>query len=151
MADQVFTPVIAKWRAYLDGSIVAGSVAFYILKTAEADSTLRTRASWAAVKAATGNAEANFANYAAITGITPTITQGTGTVDADLPDQLLSSAGTSGAPQNLAKVIICWRPTTSPTDANTVPLAHCDYPETANGADLELKINNTGLFHGSAG
>lgn len=151
MADQVFTPVIAKWRGYLDGSIVAGAVAFYILKTTEADSTLRTRTSWAAVKAATGNVEADFANYAPITGITPTITQGTGTVDVDLPDQVLSSAGTSGAPQNLAKIIVCWRRTTSPTDATTIPLAHCDYPETANGADLELKINVTGLLHGSAG
>lgn len=146
MADQVMTPQLAKWRAYCDGSIVAGAVAVYILKTAEADTTLRTRTTWAAVKAAAGNAEADFTNYAAKTGITATVIQGTAQASVDIPDQTWASAGTSGTPQTLAKLIVCWRPTSSPTDTNTIPLCHLDYPEIANGADITGTINVTGVL-----
>ena len=146
MSDQVFTPVLGKWRAYCDGSIVAGSIAIYILRTAEADATLRTRATWAEVKAAANNLEANFTNYAAKTGITPTIVPGTAQVAVDIPDQTWLSAGNSGSPLNLAKLIVCWRPTTSPTDANTIPLAHLDYQEVANGSDITATINATGVL-----
>lgn len=146
MADVVFTPQIAKWRAYCDGSIVAGAIAIYILKSAEADATLRTRTTWAAVKAAAGNVEADFTNYAPKIGITPTVIPGTAQVSADIPDQTWASAGTSGAPQNLSNLIVCWRPTASPTDANTIPLASLSYPEIANGADITATINATGVL-----
>lgn len=146
MSDQIMTPQLAKWRAYCDGSIVAGAIAVYILKAAEADSTLRTRTTWAAVKAAAGNTEADFANYAAKTGVTPTVIPGTAQVSVDVPDQTWASAGTVGSPQNLAKLIVCWRPTLSPTDANTIPLAHLDYPEIANGASIVAEINATGIL-----
>lgn len=149
MADFVPTPSLATWGAYVKGLVVPGAIAAYLLQAAEADTTLRTRATWAAIKAAAGNTEATFTNYASKTGITPTVTLGSAVVDCDIDDQTWAAAGSTGSPQNLVKAVFCWRPTSSPSDANTIPIGIADFPETANGADLTARINATGILHAS--
>lgn len=146
MADVVFTPVLGKWRAYCDGSMGMGALAIYILRQAEADATLRTRATWAEVKGAANNVEANFTNYAAKTGVAATVVPGTAQVYVDIVDQTWLSAGTTASPITLAKLIVCWRPNSGATDANTIPLAALDYQEVANGADITATINATGVL-----
>lgn len=149
MADQLMTGVLGKWRAYLEGAYGAGSVGILILKSAQADGTLRTHNTVAALLAASGNTEADWSTgtaYARKTGITPTVTQGTALVDGDIPDQTWTAASTAAAPQQLAKAIAYWRFTANTADTASVPLCHLDYPEYANGADLIVTVNATGII-----
>jgi hypothetical protein len=65
-----------------------------LLKTAEADATLKDRDDVAAILA-NGSTEADFTNYARKTGLTGTITvdDTNDRVDVDIPDQTWAVAG----------------------------------------------------------
>ncbi len=151
MSDQIMTPMIGKWRAYTDGTITGGTLGLVALKLAgiQADATLRTHATLAAILAA--NAEATFTNYARKTGIVPTPIPGTAQYATDIPDQTFASAGTTGAPENLAKLVLCWYPTAQVgTTSAWLPLCHLDWPEIANGADLTATVNASGVLLAAA-
>jgi hypothetical protein len=115
-----------------DGSTAFGVV---LLKVVEADATLRTRATLAAVLAA-ANTEADFTNYARKTGITGTLTVDTTNhrVDLSIPDQTWTSAG--GATNNsLVKFILYYQESAS--DAGRVPIGAFDFVKTTNGSNLD--------------
>ena len=150
MADQIMTPVLGKWRAYTDGSLGAGAIALVILQAAQADATLRTHATLAALLAASGNTEASWTTgtaYARKTGIVPAPIPGTAVQDVDIADQVWDNAGVSTTPIALAKIVVCWRPNgTTVADSLWIPLGHADFPEYANGAQITASINATGLL-----
>lgn len=149
MADQMMTPVLGKWRAYTDGSMGAGALMFVILKSAQADGTLRTHATLSALLAGSGNVEADWSTgtpYARKTGIAPVAVPGVARQDVDIADQTWANAGTSGAFQDVVKIVVCWRFTANTADSATIPLGHADFPERANGADLTSTIATSGLF-----
>jgi len=116
------------------------NVGLLLLKAAEADATLRTRATVAAILAEAGNTECDFTNYARKTGLTGSVTvdnvnhRG----DSDLPDQTFTSAG--GALNNdIVKAIVFYEDSAS--DAGRVPLTMQDFVLTTDGTDLIVQIN----------
>lgn len=149
MADQMFTPVLGKWRAYTDGSLGAGALCLVLLKSAEGDATLRTYSTLATLLAAAGNVEANWTGgtaYARKTGIAPVAIPGTALQDVDMADQTFENAGVPATPMDMVKGLVCWRFTAKTTDADIIPLGHLDYPERANGASITLTIKDTGIM-----
>lgn len=153
MADFTFNVALGAGRYYSD-LVKAGTGGFRVvlLKTAEADATLRTRATLAAVKAATGTAEADWATgtaYARKTlgaGDGLTITVGATQVDVDVSDLTWLNAGSTGTPQQLSDLLFCYAPATGSADSAIVPLTCHDYPEYANGADITATLAASGFY-----
>lgn len=138
VSDIALGSVVEKVR---DG---ATNIGILLLKVAQADATLRTHATVAAILAA-ANTEADFTNYARKTGITGTINVDTGahTANVDIPDQTFTSAG--GASNNtLVKCVIFYDQ--GGTDATRIPLVLLDCAITTNGNNLVLVINAAGIF-----
>lgn len=154
MADLVFNPGLGATRRYAD-LVLAGTgvLKVVILKTAEADATLRTRATLAAVKAAAGTAEADWTGGTAYarkeldaTGDGLAVAIGATQVDVDASDLTWLNAGVSTTPMQLSDLLFCYAPTSGATDANIVPLTCHDYPEIANGADITATLAATGFY-----
>lgn len=149
MADFVFN--IAKGAVAEKIRDAAANVGVLLLKTAEADATLKDYDDLATMLAAGGgasNVEANFTNYARKTGITATITvdDTNDRVDVDMPDQTWTTAG--GATNNtLAKLIIWYQETAS--DAGRVPLTAHDFVVTTDGTDLQAQVATAGFYRAS--
>lgn len=154
MADGVFNIAKGKVNGYVDrvadNDPANAGLVVMILKTAEADSTLRDYDTFAAILAG-ANTEADFTNYAR-KELTDADVSNT-TVDdvndrreADIPDQTWASAG--GASNNTtAKIIIGYvADITSFVDADVVPLTHHDFVETTDGNDLVAQVNSAGFF-----
>ena len=141
MADFVFN--IAKGAAR--AKVAPGTnVTILLLKTAEADATLKDYDDVAALLAGS-SVEADFTNYARITGLTATETPDDTNdwVDLDLADQTWTSAG--GATNNtLAKAIICAEEGAG--DANLTPLVALDFIVTTDGTNLNLEFDPNGFY-----
>lgn len=129
-----------------------------LLKTVQADSTLRDYATLDAILTAgggTANVECDFTNYArktiTDTGVTGPSTDNTGdTQSSDITtDPAWTSAG--GASNNsIAKLLICYdSDTTAGTDANIIPLTAHDFVITTNGGDITAAIDAAGFFTAS--
>lgn len=149
MADFVFN--IAKGAVAEKVRDGAANLGMLILKTAEADATLKDYDDLSALLAAGGgasNVEANFTSYARKTGLTGTITvdDTNDRVDVDIPDQTWSPAG--GATNNTTvKLIIYYQESAS--DAGRVPLTSHDFAVTTDGSDLTAQIAAAGFFRAS--
>lgn len=104
----------------------------------QGDDTLAGHATLAAMLSA-GNREADFTNYTRLT-------RGAATSTWDAVNQrwtltstnpVWASAGNSLAPQQLAKLVICYQPDIAVGDDSLIaPLAHLDYIDAADGDDL---------------
>jgi hypothetical protein len=118
-----------------------------LLKTAEADATLKDRDDVAAILA-NGSTEADFTNYARKTGLTGTITvdDTNDRVDVDIPDQTWAVAG--GATNNtLVKLIIAYQEAAA--DASRVPLTSHDFAVTTDTSDIVAQVNAAGFYRAS--
>lgn len=146
MADFVFTDASgAAAEKVRDGT---ANVGVLLLKVAEADATLRDRATVAAILAA-ANTEADFTNYARKTGLTGTVTvdAANNRVDVSIPNQTWTAAG--GAANNtLVKAIVFYQDAAA--DATRVPLVGLDFAVTTDGTDLTIQFNASGFYRATA-
>jgi hypothetical protein len=120
----------------------ATNVGVLLLQANEAEAAMRRHADVAALLAAAGNTEADFASYARKTGITGTVTVDNvnDRVDCDLPDQTWTAATTG---QTMTKAIVFYEESAS--DAGRVPMTDHDYAATTNGNDLVANVNAAGF------
>lgn len=150
MADFVFN--IAKGRTH--GLLVDGArdLIIVLLKTAQADATLKDYDTLQALLAAgggTANVEADFTNYSRKTvanaGVTVTVDDANDRVDIDIADQQWLSAG--GAANNtLVKLLIC---VDGANDAARIPLTSHDFAATTDGSNLTAQIAAAGFYRAS--
>lgn len=149
MSDFVFN--IAKGAAaekVRDGATVLGML---LLKTAEADATLKDYDDLASMLAAGGgttNVEATATNYARKTGLTATLTvdDTNDRVDLDLPDQTWTALG--GATNNtLVKLVIFYQE--SAADSGRIPLTAHDFAVTTDGTDVVAQLAAAGFYRAS--
>lgn len=143
MADDVFNNA----RGRIREKVINGGANFgvLLLKTVEADATLRDYTTVAAILAAAGNVEADFTNYARKTGLAPTqsVDNDAETAAADLADQTWASAG--GAVNNTtAKAIVYFEESAS--DAGRLPLTYHDFVGTTDGNDLVAQVATGGFY-----
>lgn len=118
-----------------------------LLKTAEADATLRDYDTVADILAGS-NVEADFTNYARKTGLTAVVTTDdtNDRKDVDLPDQTWTAAG--GASNNtLAKAIVYYEDAAA--DSTRRPCTHHDFVVTTDGSNLVLQFNAAGFYRDS--
>lgn len=146
MADVMFNIGRARLqKAHADGA----DLIVVLLKTAQADDTLRDYDDLAALLAAgggTANVEADFTNYArkVIDNLdwSVTINDTTNVLDADFADQTYTSAG--GASNNtMVKALIC---IDGATDAARIPVSAHDWTPTTDGNDLVLVLPTGGFY-----
>lgn len=149
MADVMFNIGRGRiYEAYLD----AVDLIIVLLKTAEADNTLRdynTLADLLTAGGGTANVEADFTNYARKTvlnaNITPTIDDTNNRLDIDIPDQTWTAAG--GASNNtMVKLLVCIN---GANDAARIPITAHDWTPTTDGNDLVAQIAAAGFYRSS--
>lgn len=147
MSDGVFN--VGKGRTAYYSSLPGTNDALVVvlLKTAQADATLRDHDTLGAILAA-ANTEADFTNYArkTVTSVTVDLDDTAESVDADFADQTWTSAG--GASNNtLAKLLVCYDPdTTGGTDTAIIPLTFHDFVATTDGTDLVAQVHADGFY-----
>jgi hypothetical protein len=147
VADHVTN--IAKGRlAYYGGLPDANSAFIAVLfrDAVQADGTLNdhtTLSTWLA-----SNSEANFTNYArkVLTGVSVSIDNATDRVRIIATTPLVwNNAGLSGTNNSLSKILFCYRPSSTPTDAQIIPISHHDLSATTNGTNLQINLNASGV------
>lgn len=123
----------------------AARFAVVLIKTAEADATLKTRATLTEVLA--HSTEADFTNYARKTGLTGTVVTDVSTHvrKASIPDQTWGSAGAS-AGNTLAKLLVCYVEAGSVDDSTIIPLVALDWVVSTDGNDLGTVFNAIGFW-----
>ena len=152
MADLMFNVGKGKMMEYHDRVVnndpTNAALIIVLLKVNEADATLIDYDDLAALLAGS-NTEADFTNYArkVLTDAdlsASTVDDANNRREADMADQVWTSAG--GATNNtLTKILICYdSDTTGGTDANIIPVGHADFAGTTTGADLTAQINVLG-------
>jgi len=136
MADFVFTSAAGKFNEKIADA--ASNLGIMILKTAEADATLRDRTTLTDILSA--NTEATNTGYARKTGIT-----GTATVDAannwitaDCPDQVWTAVAAAGGAW--VKLIVYYDD--GGTDGTRIPISGHDFAVTPDGTDITATITN---------
>ena len=147
MADGVFNIAKGAFAEMVrDG---ATNVLIMLMKANEAEATLIDRTDLADLLVEGGNTEADFTNYARITGITGTVTvdNTNDRVDVDIPDQTFSSAG-NGANNTVTKLIVAYE--NAAADATRVPLTHHDFSVTTDGSDITAQLNAAGFARAAA-
>lgn len=123
-----------------------------LLKTAQADDTLRDYDTLSALLAAgggTANVEADFTNYSrkVILNANWTFTDddANNRSEADFADQTYTAAG--GASNNtLVKAIVC---IDGANDGARIPLTIHDFTPTTDGSDLVLQVATAGFYRSS--
>ena len=156
MADKMFNVGKGKLMEYHDrvanNDPAASTLVIVLLQANEADATLRDYTTLALLLAG-ANTEATFTNYArkVITDIdisASTVDQTNDRREADIPDQVWSSAG--GATNNtLTKILYCYDSTGSQPDSGIIPIGHADFSTTTTGSDLTAQINALGYARSS--
>jgi hypothetical protein len=135
----------AKGRFIQWSTVSAGSDAILVILLTTtglvADATMKNYATLAAVFSG-GNTEATFTNYARkafTSGLT--ITQSTGASTATLSMSNFTWTAAGGATNNnLGKLITAYRPTSTSTDAQCIPMTYHDCTATTTGSDLLVSI-----------
>jgi len=147
MADFVFN--IAKGRAI---EMIADSPAncgIMLLKTAEAEETLKDRTTVEALTTAGGfgNVECDFTNYARKTALTGSVAvdnaPGNNFATADVADQTWTAAG-GASNNNIVRAVVFYQNTAA--DTGRIPLTCHDFVVTTDGSDLTLQVNAAGFY-----
>lgn len=119
----------------------------------EADDVLRDHDDLGAILGST-NTECDFTNYArqTITSVTPTIDDGTNTLDEAVGSLTYNDAGGT-TDNNISKILFCFDPdTTVGTDADLIPLTFHEPsttpPVVTDGSTITFNENADG-FYGS--
>lgn len=139
MADGVFN--IAKGAAaekFRDG---AANGLILLLTTSETEATLVDYDTVAALLAGTP-VEASDGTYARKTGLTGTITvdDTNNRVDVDIPDQTWTGLDNDV----IVKAVVAYEE--SAADSGRIPLTHHDFAISADGSDVTLEVNASGIF-----
>lgn len=154
MANIVFNIALGRGnelaRRVINDDPAPSGFVLMLLQTAEADATLRTHATVAAMLAG-ANTEANFTNYGRInitTGVTVNVDNSGNVHSFDVPNQTFTNAG--GTTDNtLAKWVLCYAPDVAGADSTLVPVCAQDFTPTTSGVDLECIINASGVVQAS--
>lgn len=158
MADEAFNiakgRVVELYNRVKSNDPANSAFIVVLLKTAEADATLRDYDDLASLLAGS-NVEADFTNYARKTltdsdlSALPSPDDVNDRYEVDIPDQTWTSAG--GATNNtLAKLLVCYdSDTTGGTDSNIVPLTHHDFVLTTDGSNISAVVDSNGFFRSS--
>jgi hypothetical protein len=153
MATKVMDAGLGTFAWYMNttgGFTGTASLALVLLQASEADATLQTRATLAAVLGAVGTTEANFTGYARIfatTGISVSIASHVTTLTG--PNQTWNSAG-GATNNNLVKLLACYKPSSGATDSQIIPLGEYDFAITTDGSNLTATVNASGLITATA-
>lgn len=158
MADWIFNIALGRAKEFYqrtkDADDTDPGFIVVLLKTAEADGTLRDYDTLSALLAGS-NVEADFTNYARKTlqaadiSATPSPDDTNNLIDLDLPDQTWTSAG--GTTDNtLAKLVICYAPDVAGADSTLIPVAGYDFVVTTDGSDLDARFNSSGAWRAAA-
>lgn len=145
MADFVFN--ISKGAVAEMVRDSAANLLILLLKTAEADATMKDYDTVADLVAGTPD-EADFTDYARKTGITGTITvdDTNDRVDIDAPDQTWTGAG--GASNNtLTDLVFAYQ--NAAADATRIPCTNHDFAVTTDDSDLTAQLNASGFYRAS--
>lgn len=150
MADGVFN--IAKGRIANYASLPAASDALIVvlLKATGlvADSVLVDYADLGTLLAGASD-ESTSTNYVRKTvtaSITVTVDTTNDRVDIDMPDLTWTALGSSGSPEGIGKLLVCYDADTGTgTDAAIIPLTYHDCAFTADGTDFTAVIAATGF------
>lgn len=143
MANFTFTIAAGRGVRYCDLALGTDRLAIVLLQSSgyQGDATVRNYNTLAAILA-TANLEATFTNYARVfvsSGIV--ITPNTTTHANNVSIANLTWLAAGGTTNNtLAKLLICYQPTSGATDAQTIPLFSCDVSATTNGQDYKVTI-----------
>lgn len=145
MANFWFTGAAGRGVRYCDLALGTDRLALVLLQSAslQADATLRNYTTLSSLLAG-GSLEATFTNYARIfitSGITVTPDTTIHKNTVSIASQSWLAAG--GALNNtVAKLLICYQPTSGATDAQTVPLFNCDVSATTTGSNYNVTISS---------
>lgn len=138
MANQIATYAKGSFAQWCKLAAGTDQLSIVLLQgTVQADNTLRNYQYLSTLLAS--NTEATFTNYSRhiiSSGIVPVYSTTAYTVTIPLPTQTWSVAG--GVIQNvLYKLLLCYKPTSAATDAQSYLVAHYDMPTvTTTGSDL---------------
>lgn len=158
MADVVFN--VAKGRGIefhervVNNDGANSALVVCLFQVIEADATIIDYDDLATLIAAAGNTEATFTNYARKVLTDAELTAATlddanDRYDADMPNQVWSSAGGT-VDNSLAKLIVGFdNDTTAGTDTNIIPIAAYDFVVSTNGGDLTANVNAAGYLRGT--
>ena len=144
MANGVFNIMKGTWRYFCTLPGFTDSLDFVLIKTGvQADDLLNNFDNLASLKSQ--NTEADFSNYSRkqlTSGVTITQDNTANTVSVDVADQTWGAASPTNA---LAKLIVCYRPASTSTDPDLIPMFYFDFVATTNGSDLIAQVNAAGL------
>jgi len=149
MADIVMNVALGRvneyWRRVVNNDPAASVITIVLLKTAEADATLRDYDTLSALLAGS-NVECDFTNYARVVFtdsdiVDPTVDDTLDRQTSAIVQKTITSAG--GTLDNtIVKGIICYDPLGTDVDANMIPLTAQDASATTNGQDLVVAAAN---------
>lgn len=148
MANGVFNIALGRAAYYATLPAASDRIRVILLKTAQADDTLRDHDTLAQVLAA--NTEADFTAYArkTATGVLVTVNDTSNLVDVDMDDVTWANAG--GAANNtLVKLLTAYDPDGTDTLANMVPLTFHDFAVTTDGSSITAQVAASGFFRAS--
>ena len=148
MANGVFNIALGRAAYYATLPAASDRIRVILLKTAQADDTLRDHDTLAQVL--TANTEADFTAYArkTATGVLITVNDTSNLVDVDMDDITWANAG--GATNNtLVKLLTAYDPDGTDTTANMVPLTFHDFAVTTDGSSITAQVAATGFFRAS--
>lgn len=122
------------------------SLLVVMFRLTEANATLTTRATLAAVLAGALSTESAFTNYARIpvtTGVAVSIASHVTTLT--MPSQTINNAG-GVTNEAITSLMVCYKPSSGATDAQIQPLATYDFIITTDGSNLTATVNALGLI-----
>lgn len=148
MANKFFTYFKGRWVQL--ASLPLGTdnleVVLFQATSLAADATMVNYQTLAAITAG-GSLEATFTNYSrhilTSSDIIISVNTGTGVVTLDLNDQAWAGAG-GPTNNNLGALIVLYRPTSTSTDAQILPLTKHDFVQTVAGGTLTAAIPSIG-------
>lgn len=144
----VFNIAKGKWRYYCELPGTTDAIVFVIIKApTQADDLMNNFDNLASLLAQ--NPEADFVGYSrkqvtatGVSGINIIQNNTANTVDVDAPDQTWGAAQPTNS---LGGMIVVYKPTTTSTDSDCVPLFYFPYVGTTNGSDLIATVHASGL------
>lgn len=150
MADGIFN--ISKGRIAYYGTLPLTNDALIVvlLKSTGlvADSVMMDYADLATLLAGASDesTSTNYARKVVTTGVTVTVDTTNDRVDIDMPDLTWTALGSSGSPEGIGKLIICYdNDTTAGTDSAIIPISYHDCAFTADGTDFTAVIATAGF------
>lgn len=117
------------------------SLLLVTFRLTEANATLQTRATLAAVLAGALSTESAYTNYARIpvtTGVAVSIASHV--TKLTMPNQTWANAG-GGVNEAITSAMVLYKPSSAATDAQCIPLATYDFVITTDGSNLTATID----------